>query len=299
MEIFHFVRSTGLLQWHKMRIKASGLRAAPLCLIVMLLAFGGLSCTVQAQAPADDHSPAELKRQIDELYREGKFREAIPLAEKVVFLTKRAKGEEHPDTATSLNDLAELYEAVGDYTKAEPLYQKALAIRQKVLGPDHPNTATSLENLAVLEFDLGRNKEAEVYAHRAADAQRNLLSRMFSFSSEPQRLAYLATFNPYTVFALLPGCEAELGMTLLRYKGIVLDSVIEDRLRQGDELGRRRWHSDGRGRQCDGPSWDVAGDPVGLRHRKRPNARRRRCHGSAPGLCASRGPEPGVNALGS
>jgi len=151
MEIFHFVRSTGLLQWHKMRIKVSDSRAAPLCLIVMLLAFG-LSCTVQAQAPADDHSPAELKPQIDQLYREGKFREAIPLAEKVVFLTKRAKGEEHPDTATSLNDLAELYEAVGDYTKAEPLYQKALAIRQKVLGPDHPNTATSLENLAVLSL---------------------------------------------------------------------------------------------------------------------------------------------------
>jgi tetratricopeptide (TPR) repeat protein len=279
----------------------------------MLLAFG-LSCTVQAQAPADDYSPAELKQQVHELYREGKFREAIPLAEKVVFLTKRAKGERHPDTATSLNDLAELYEAVGDYAKAEPLYQKALAIRQKVLGshslltgaslnnlaglykdigdyakaeplyqralairqkvlgpehpntatclnnlarlyqtmgdyakaeplcqralaiwqkalgPDHPNTATSLENLAILEFDLGRNKEAAVYAHRAADAQRNLLSRMFSFSSEPQRLAYFATFNPYTVFALLSGCEAELAVTLLRYKGIVLDSVIEDRL---------------------------------------------------------------------
>ena len=133
MEIFHFVRSTGLLQWHKMRIKASGLRAAPLCLIVMLLAFGGLSCTVQAQAPADDHSPAELKRQIDELYREGKFREAIPLAEKVVFLTKRAKGEEHPDTATSLNDLAELHEAVGDYTSA-PDRQPRWAAELRVHG---------------------------------------------------------------------------------------------------------------------------------------------------------------------
>jgi len=58
MEIFHFVRSSGLLQWQKMRSKASGSRAAPLCLIVMLLAFGP-SCTVQAQAPADDNSPAQ------------------------------------------------------------------------------------------------------------------------------------------------------------------------------------------------------------------------------------------------
>ena len=53
---------------------------------------------------------------------------------------------------------------------------------------------------------------------------------MFSFSSEQQRLAYLATLNPYSLFALLPGCEADLALALLRYKGVVLDSVIEDRL---------------------------------------------------------------------
>jgi hypothetical protein len=90
-----------------MKIEASSSRAIPLFLGVMLLALD-LSCTVQAQTLADNNNLAELKRQIGELYREGKFREAIPLAEKVVFLTKRAKGEEHPDTATSLNDLAAL-----------------------------------------------------------------------------------------------------------------------------------------------------------------------------------------------
>ncbi len=43
-------------------------------------------------------------------------------------------GQEHPDTATSLNNLAELYKAMGDYAKAEPLYRRALAIREKALG---------------------------------------------------------------------------------------------------------------------------------------------------------------------
>jgi len=43
-------------------------------------------------------------------------------------------------------------------------------------------------------------------------------------------LAYLATLDPYSSFALLPGCEADLALALLRYKGVVLDSVIEDRL---------------------------------------------------------------------
>ena len=37
---------------------------------------------------------------------------------------------EHPSTATSLNNLAALYEAMGEYAKAEPLYREALRIRQ-------------------------------------------------------------------------------------------------------------------------------------------------------------------------
>jgi tetratricopeptide (TPR) repeat protein len=34
----------------------------------------------------------------------------------------------------SLNNLAMLYQAMGNYTAAEPLYKEALAIRKKVLG---------------------------------------------------------------------------------------------------------------------------------------------------------------------
>ena len=52
--------------------------------------------------------------------------------------------------ATSLNNLAGLYDSLGDYAKAEPLYKRALAIWEKALGPDHPDVATSLNNLAAL-----------------------------------------------------------------------------------------------------------------------------------------------------
>ena len=50
----------------------------------------------------------------------------------------------------SLNNLALLYRAQGQYAKAEPLYQRALGIREKALGPEHPDVARSLNNLAVL-----------------------------------------------------------------------------------------------------------------------------------------------------
>jgi hypothetical protein len=43
-------------------------------------------------------------------------------------------------------------------------------------------------------------------------------------------LAYQATLTPYTLFALLDGNDAALASAALRYKGVVLDSLIEDRL---------------------------------------------------------------------
>src|SRR6202043_1488357 len=45
-----------------------------------------------------------------------------------------------------------------------------------------------------------------------------------------QRLAYLDIFRPYSLFPLLKGTEADLAQAVLRYKGIALDSIVEDRL---------------------------------------------------------------------
>ena len=44
----------------------------------------------------------------------------------------------HPDTAASLNNLAYLLQAQGDYAAAKPLYEQALAIRKEVLGGATP-----------------------------------------------------------------------------------------------------------------------------------------------------------------
>ena len=43
-------------------------------------------------------------------------------------------------------------------------------------------------------------------------------------------MAYLDIFHPYSLFPFLKGTETELAAAVLRYKGIVLDSIVEDRL---------------------------------------------------------------------
>ena len=85
-------------------------------------------------------------------YRHGAlaaYAAARPLFERALAIREKVLGPEHPDTATSLNNLAGLLQAQGEFAAARPLFERALA-REKVLGPEHPDTAMSLNNLAHL-----------------------------------------------------------------------------------------------------------------------------------------------------
>jgi len=68
-------------------------------------------------------------------------------------------GAEHPYTALSLNNLAELYRSMGRYGEAEPLYLRSLDIYEQQLGTDHPDTAQGLNNLAEMNQSMGRYGE--------------------------------------------------------------------------------------------------------------------------------------------
>jgi len=160
----------------------------------------------------------------------GEYAKVEPLDQEALRIRQKILGPEHPDTALSLYNLGSLYQSMGEYAKAEPLEREALRILQKILGPEHPYSAESLENLALLEFDLGRIDEATALARQASAAELTFLSKIFSFTSEQQRLAYLNIFHPYSLFPFLKGTETDLAAAVLRYKGAVLDSIVEDRL---------------------------------------------------------------------
>ncbi len=91
-----------------------------------------------------------LNARIVSLKQEGKFQEAIPLAEQVLRLTEAKVGPDHPSVAMILNNLALLYSNQGRYAEAEPLFKRSLAIQEKAFGPDHPAVVLSLGNLATL-----------------------------------------------------------------------------------------------------------------------------------------------------
>lgn len=91
---------------------------------------------------------SRLNNQVVELYEQGRYREAIPLAQRALAIREKALEKDHPDVAQSLNKLAELYRALRDYSQAEPLYKRALAIVEKVhCGEDDADVVTILRNL--------------------------------------------------------------------------------------------------------------------------------------------------------
>jgi tetratricopeptide (TPR) repeat protein len=110
---------------------------------------------------AGNQETVALIRQAEQLKQEGKLQVASELWSKVLAINETNLGPEHPDTATSLNNLAMLYRSLGRYGEAELLLRRSLAIREKALGPEHPDTATSLNNLASLHRSQGRYGEAE------------------------------------------------------------------------------------------------------------------------------------------
>jgi tetratricopeptide (TPR) repeat protein len=92
---------------------------------------------------------------------QGNYGFAEPWYRECLEITLKLLGQEHPYVASSLNDLAGLYEKQGKYEKAEPLYIKALQMREKLLGQEHPDVASSLNNLALLYVNQERYEEAE------------------------------------------------------------------------------------------------------------------------------------------
>ena len=110
----------------------------------------GVALFVMLASSCKPDDLSSLRGQVRQLYEAGKYAEAVPLAQRAVELAEKQFGPEHPDVATSLNNIALIYQAQGRYAEAEPLLKRSLAIREKTLGPEHPDVATSLNILAEL-----------------------------------------------------------------------------------------------------------------------------------------------------
>jgi tetratricopeptide (TPR) repeat protein len=91
-----------------------------------------------------------LNRIGDYLWERAEFDQAERVLDQSRTTAEARLGADHPDTATSLDNLAAVLRARGDLDRARALHERALTIRETRLGANHPDTATSLNNLALV-----------------------------------------------------------------------------------------------------------------------------------------------------
>ena len=68
----------------------------------------------------------------------------------VVEMGERVLGVEHPDTLTSMANLALAFWNQRRWNEAEELEVQVMETEKRVLGAEHPSTLTSMANLAHL-----------------------------------------------------------------------------------------------------------------------------------------------------
>jgi tetratricopeptide (TPR) repeat protein len=140
-------------------------------------------------------------------------------------MRRKLGGDEHPDVATSLTDVAVAREFQGDAAGAEPLLRNALEIRKKLLPPSHPA-------IIAAETRLG---EALTYEGKPQLAETILREAVNSAHNEPFPLLPWQVAEPQNALGF---CLARLGHTS-EAENLLQNSRTS--LQSYPEPGLRRW----------------------------------------------------------
>ncbi len=133
---------------------------------------------------------------------------AEPLYQQVLSMREQLMGQEHPDTARSLNNLAILTYKQGKIAQSEALFLQTLRIQEQVLEADHLDLAATLTGLARLYDDQGKHTQAGALYQRALHIQEQHLGT--------EHLDLITTLSGLAFFYFNRGMYEQAETTYLR-----------------------------------------------------------------------------------
>ncbi|CAJ1966087.1 unnamed protein product [Cylindrotheca closterium] len=95
--------------------------------------------------------------------------DALEQYQRALEIRVKALGPEHPDTASTYNNIGVVFQNQGKYEDALEQYQRALEIRVKALGPEHPDTASTYNNMGIVFQNQGKYEDALEQYQRALE----------------------------------------------------------------------------------------------------------------------------------
>ncbi len=127
----------------------------------------------------------------------------------------------------NLNNLGATYERNSDFESAIKYYDQSLELGKEINGPTHPITISTLANIASLSAKMGNESRARSTAMQWVAALEDRRVSVFNLSEGERLLWVNQNFNfGIPVTCLKPNQIADI---ILRWKGVVLDSILEDR----------------------------------------------------------------------
>lgn len=123
-------------------------------------------CLAQPQPGSSGNEAAQLIDKALKLSEDGRYGDAISLAERALSLQEAQFGKDSPEAAAAATSLAGIYQRVGRFADAERLIGRAIALREGKLGAGSRDTAASLFVLAKIRIAQARYAEAEALQKR-------------------------------------------------------------------------------------------------------------------------------------
>ncbi|USP76252.1 kinesin light chain 3 [Curvularia clavata] len=141
-----------------------------------LISMANLASTYEKQGRWKEAEELEVQvMEISLRWKQGRWKEAEELLVQVTEMSLRVLGEEHPNTLTSIANLASTYRKQGRWKEAEELEVQVTEMSLRVLGEEHPSTLTSIANLASTYRKQGRWKEAEELEVQVIETRKRVL----------------------------------------------------------------------------------------------------------------------------
>ena len=103
------------------------------------------------------------------------YSESLCYCMKVLAIREKVLPENHPDVATSYNNVGGAYGELGDHKKQLEYYLRALAMQEKVLPDNYSYIALLYNNVGSAYGELGESKKALEYSLKALAIQEKVL----------------------------------------------------------------------------------------------------------------------------
>ena len=145
-----------------------------ICITLIVGLALGISVTVWGHTE-EQVSVKETSKKGEVLAKEGKYKEAIPFAEKTVALLKKAQDPDNRDLVQSLINLGDLYQRTDAFAEAESIFQQAQGVSIRSIGQNSLLTAQCYRRLGEFYLVTEKFTDAELWLEKALEVNKQHL----------------------------------------------------------------------------------------------------------------------------